>query len=468
MSEEIAIIYGRSSKWSKRSVPEQIADCTEWCTREDWRIARTFSDTGRRASAGATRTREGWEDVQRAMANHEGTVLVMWEASRAQRNLEAFAELRALCREHGIKLAYSGTVYDMTNREDKFRTGLDALRAEDESDQLRERVMRALRTNMANGKPHGRVPYGYRREYKADGEYIAQVPDEHEAAMVREAATRFLAGESVRSICTDWNARGIATPHTGERGWRLQQLRRVLMNPALNAQLIYRGEIIGKGKWAPILDDETFARVQARFTDPSRKVIRQREHSRILTGVARCGICTGTLRFQSRKLANGKVHAFYQCPYGGHVSRAQPSLDAYVEKYVLNELANGGFNMADDDDVEVAATRANVDVLRARLADATATFKAGGMSGALLGEIERDLTEQIARAETAIRQRTIPTAALELMASTDPQAFWDDVMSDEQKRAVLHSLVNVTVHPTTTRGGRTFEESTVSVTPRVA
>lgn len=464
---ETVVIYARSSKWSRRSVAEQLTECNDWCAREGWTIRHTFKDTGRAASQYATREREGWANVKRVIANGEVTTLVMWEASRATRDLEAFTELRSLCRKHGIKLAYSGTVYDMSNRTDSSRATADAVRSEDEAEILRERVMRALRSNMQNGKPHGRVPYGYRREYNGK-EYVGQFPDPHEAAMVREAATRFLSGESTRSIANDWNARGIATPHTGERGWRLQQLRRVLMNPALNAQLVYQGEVIGKGNWEPILDDDTYARVVAKFTDPSRKTIRQREHARILTGIVRCGVCGGTLRFNSRNLSTGKVHCYYQCPYGGHVSREQTSLDAYVEQHVLDSLRNGSFNLVDDDDTDVAALRAERDALVARIADAVETFKAGGISGATLGAIEHDLTNKVRQLDEAMRTSTVPTAALDLMAATDPQAFWDDVMNDEQRRAVLHALVNVTVLPTQSRGGRKFEKASVSVTPRVA
>ena len=59
-------------------------------------------------------------------------VLVTWEASRAQRDLDAYLELRRLCAASGVRWAYSGTVYDLAHGSDRFRTGLDALVAEDE------------------------------------------------------------------------------------------------------------------------------------------------------------------------------------------------------------------------------------------------------------------------------------------------------------------------------------------------
>ena len=92
-------------------------------------------------------------------------VLVTWEASRAQRDLDAYLELRRLCAASGVRWAYSGTVYDLAHGSDRFRTGLDALVAEDEVEKMRSRVLRALRANANSGRPHGVVGFGFRREY---------------------------------------------------------------------------------------------------------------------------------------------------------------------------------------------------------------------------------------------------------------------------------------------------------------
>jgi len=164
----VALIYARESNdphGHGRSPKEQVAESTAWCHSQNITVGKVIIDNNRSASRHAKRSREGWAEVHRQLADGGIDLLVTWEASRAQRDLDAYTKLRALCADHGVRWAYSGTVYDLAKREDRFRTGLDALVAEDEADRTRERVMRAMRANAANGRPHGRLPFGYWRIY---------------------------------------------------------------------------------------------------------------------------------------------------------------------------------------------------------------------------------------------------------------------------------------------------------------
>ncbi len=98
----------------------------------------------------------------------KGDVLVTWEASRAQRDLKAYVALRDLCAERGVMWSYSGALFDLSKADDRFRTGLDALRSEDEAEKTRERILRAHRANLDTGRPHGQPPFGYRIDRDPD------------------------------------------------------------------------------------------------------------------------------------------------------------------------------------------------------------------------------------------------------------------------------------------------------------
>lgn len=163
-----ALIYARVSsdpRGAGRSVAEQVDECRAFAEREGWTVVDEFTDNDRSASRHARRDRPAWAKTKAALASGEVDVLVTWEASRAQRDLAAYTELREICASHGVRWAYSGTVYDLADRSDRFRTGLDALVAEDEADRTRERVQRALRSNATKGRPHGKRSFGYRRIY---------------------------------------------------------------------------------------------------------------------------------------------------------------------------------------------------------------------------------------------------------------------------------------------------------------
>ena len=73
-------------------------------------------------------------------------------------------------------------------------------------------MQRSVRANAAAGRPHGRFGFGYRRVYTVDPHgrksLTAVVEHEAEAAVLREIAVRFLAGESFYAIGRDLSDRG--------------------------------------------------------------------------------------------------------------------------------------------------------------------------------------------------------------------------------------------------------------------
>lgn len=483
-----ALIYARVSddpRGRGRSTGEQVDESTTWCEREGIRVGKVVVDNDRSASRHAKRKREGWAEVTELLATGDYDVLVTWEASRAQRDLDAYTDLRTLCSRHGVRWAYSGTMYDLNDRSDRFRTGLDALVAEDESERTRERVLRAMRANADQGRPHGRLPFGYTRVYdERTRELVGQVEHAEQGPLVREAAARLLAGESARSIANDWNARGVPSPYAArqvdrgdevsvERGWQLTQIRRIVTNPAVVARRVHRGEVVGAGNWPAILDDDTYDRLEAKFADLSRRQTRQTIGAHLLTGVARCGVCGGPMvhsklgMTRQQRGRHAERHA-YQCRYKHCVAREANALELYVTAWLLRRLARPDAlaPFATDGGALAAGARAEVVTLTARLDDAIATFNAGEITGTTLGRIESELRARIAEATRLARPTAVPTIAADIVASADPAAMWDGY-SVEQRRELLRALVDLTVLPVKVRGSRHFDDATVDVTWRV-
>src|SRR3954453_18314714 len=254
-----AVIYTRVSSDPNdrgRSVIEQEEDCRAVCGRNGWEVVEVFRDNDRSASRYATKDRPEHRKLIKFIAAGEADVLVTWEASRAQRDLAAYARLRDLCERHSVRLSYSGRTYDMTESDDRFSTGLDALLAERESDQTRKRVLRAVRANADKGRPHGKLLYGYRRIYdeKAGGRG-GQVQEPATSKVVREAARRVLAGETPYAIAQDFNRRGIAPPRGSERGWDLTQVKRLCINPGYAGKRVHQGKVVGDATWSALLSE---------------------------------------------------------------------------------------------------------------------------------------------------------------------------------------------------------------------
>jgi site-specific DNA recombinase len=117
------VIYTRVSRDSAggRSVEDQERECRAECDRRGWGVRAVYSDN----SFGASRyagDRPEWQKLKADL--RQGDVLVLWEASRAQRDLEEFVDLRNQCAKLGVLLSYSGRVLDLAEGDDRFTGGL--------------------------------------------------------------------------------------------------------------------------------------------------------------------------------------------------------------------------------------------------------------------------------------------------------------------------------------------------------
>src|SRR5258708_6762432 len=129
-----AVIYtrvSRDAKGERVSVQSQERECRVVCEGNGWPVRSVYCDN----SIGASRFSADRPEWQRVKAElRRGDVLVVWESSRAQRDLEEFITLRNLCAEKDVRLSYQGRVLDLSEGDDRFTGGLDALLAERESE----------------------------------------------------------------------------------------------------------------------------------------------------------------------------------------------------------------------------------------------------------------------------------------------------------------------------------------------
>jgi site-specific DNA recombinase len=462
-----AVIYTRVSSDPNdrgRSVTEQETECRAVCARNGWGVVAVFSDNDRSASRYATKQRPEHRKLIRYIESGEADVLVTWEASRAQRDLRAYADLRDLCEERGVLLSYSGRTYDMSESDDRFSTGLDALLAERESDQTRKRVLRAVRANAEKGRPHGKLLFGYRRKYDpVTRELIAQVPDDGGTAeVVREAARRVLAGETPYSVAQDFNRRGIKPPRGADRGWDLTQVKRLCVNPGYVGKRTHQGRVIGDATWPPLLDEATHLALVAKLGDPARRSQRDSAVKHLLSGIAVCGVCGGRMRVQKNR-----GFLAYICVDGFHVSRREEDTDEWVTDVVLAVLERPDLAdaLTDTHDDETAAALAEAREKRARLEGFYDAAAAGDLTPQALARIEARLLPEIEAAD----QRARAAVTSPLVADTagpDARARWMK-LSLPQKREIISTLVTVRILPTV-RGARYFRPESVEVSEKWA
>lgn len=457
-----AVIYARVSKDARRqerSVTEQEAECRAFCAEHGWDVAAVRVDNDRSASRYARADRPAWDVLMGELSRYD--VLVTWEASRATRNLEVYAQLRNRCRDAGVLWAYSGRVYDLSRADDAFMTGLEMLTAERSSEDTAVRIQRTVKSQAVKGKPHGRIPFGYRREYDPQtGALVRQVPDEVEAPIIREIAARVLDGESLYGITKDLARREIP-------GLKVQQLetprvRRILTNPTYAGLRVYRGEVIGEADWEPIITREQFEALRGVLNGPrfERYKFHGSAPKHLLSGIAVCGVCGGRI---ARLPSNNRNSARYVCKKHC-VAIRQEWADTLVNAVIVQRLNQPDalelVNQPAGDDVTALA--ADVRTLEQRLEGFYVEAASGALSPRGLAAVEQQLTEQIDAKRAEIQRTSTPM----MPTIPDPAALaanWDTA-DVRDRRMIVQALMDVTIHRASVPGRRGFEPERVKIT----
>lgn len=482
-----AIIYVRvsSDKAGGRSVEEQEQECREVCQRNGWPVAMVIRDNDMSASPYARKNRPGFAQLFEVL--QPGDILVTWAADRRERELGAYLQIRNLCAERGVLLSYSGRVFDMTSSKDRMITAFDALMAENYADATREALMRAQAHNLAAGKPHGKIPYGYKAIRDPEsGKIKSRVPDElgeygdyrvqSEADTIREATRRLLEGDTLRAIAMDLERRGVARPTATTRRWDGRTLRQLLMKPTIAGLRTHKGEITGQGTWQGIITPEDFYELQAILTDPQRSVkYRGTEPRHLLSGIAKCGVCQDPLRHgytkgKARKDGTKPLYWIYVCRNGGHVARSAPKLDDMISRVMILLLEDPRvikrLEAPKDDTARQAQERAKM--LRRNLDEQIEAVTSADLPPAMTAKALKNLNEkfqpQIDAAEL-LSWQSAGNPHLRKLCGPGAETRWAALTLIEQRDAI-RSALDITVlkaHSTS----KVFSTKTVRVKWRV-
>ncbi|PXA76860.1 recombinase family protein [Auritidibacter sp. NML100628] len=482
-----AIVYGRASKdrtKRERSIGDQIEDCRTWCAQQGWSVAHVIKDADRSASQWRTREREGWEEALELIRSGKYGALVSWEPSRAGRDLAIYVQLRAAFQQYGVLYMTHGRVYDLDRSDDAFMMGFEFLRAEADANTMRERQLRTSRLRAQKGKPHGRLPYGYRRVYdEKTRELIRQEPDPHTGQIVRDIAEQVLAGASLNSIAMGLEKAGEPLPQGPRKentaGWVPSTVRQLLKNPTIAGKRVYRGEVIGDAAWEPLISWEDFQRIQSILNDPGRRVhFGQNQPKSLLSHIAKCHYCGRTLKRSVQRYGDPGTPApsrRYTCKYPGcyKVVIVQAPADALVEETLLNllttpeTLARLTGDTADGEaswTQRMEAAQQELAELQARLDDASDRYAAGELPLEVLTRIEQTLRPQIDAARKAMIPPVTDPGLRQLLSGEDVRASWQSLPVRE-KRRIIKAVLDVRV-TSATKGWNFFDPTRVIINLR--
>lgn len=283
------MIYVRLSRDrdGETSTARQEADCRAYAAAKGWEIIEVYSDIGVSAYSGTARP--AFEQMLTDVENGKADMVLVWKLDRFSRSLADFIGTQKRLDAAGIAIASYSDPIDTSTPTGRAMLQIIAVFAELESATIRYRVKNALAAQARAGKPNGggRRPFGFH----ADKVTV----DEHEADLIREAARRFLDGESLNGICGDWQSRGITS--TSGKPWTSGSLSRMLRGERLAGYrshhdgLGHDGRTLYPAEWEPILEPGIFAQLQEALADSRARANRAAVKRHLLAGILRCGLC---------------------------------------------------------------------------------------------------------------------------------------------------------------------------------
>jgi DNA invertase Pin-like site-specific DNA recombinase len=316
-------------------VEDQERISRELAKRKGWRVAGVYADNNKSAWQ-PNRNRPGWDQMLKDVEAGLVDAIVVYHGDRLVRQPLDLETLFQLAKGKGIRLASPTGTRDLDNDDDQYILTIEAAAARRESASISrrkkagfERMAREGRAPVPGGI--GGRAFGYRKNGRI------QIP--REAAAVRMAADRVIAGEALATICRDLAARGI----TSTTGHPLMYagLKRILLRPR-TAGLLSNGE---PGKWKPLITPAAQQEVKdALALRGPKHPITPAGSKHLLSGIALCWACRKPVQITNAGRA-GKGVKGYACVTPGcrKARRNAAHLDAHVIGAVCGLLSSWDF-----------------------------------------------------------------------------------------------------------------------------
>jgi site-specific DNA recombinase len=493
-------LYARISRVMEaddtEGVNRQLADGRAAVARRGGTIVAELKDNDISASRFSKRARSDYRRLLEMIEGGEVDGVWIWMEDRLHRQVIELAEFLKVCEQAGVtKIASGGGEFDLSNPDERIMLYIKAAMAEAEVEKSSKRIRRQRLEAAQRGERHA----GGSREFGTGGagkNTVSQAQAEREQALIREAAERFLAGDSLRGIVLDWYDRGIRTP-TGKTFQNIT-IRQMLLSPRLAGYRVHHGKLYPNqqnqarldaaghawrglspeawpklipGHWVSIVPVDQWQAVHEVLTDPARKVnLRGGAPRYLLIGLVFCGLCGQRMYGMTRRNYGKEQPAAYVCrPYRelrncGGMRRSM----AKVDELICEAL----FQAVESPEWERLAERPAADPTRE-------LYEQLARDQGLLDRLEDKVAQELIRPETAKRNRAEIERRMEWartklaqvgdsrVAARVPRnlrSVWPDLSLD-RKRAILAAVIErVEIHPQ--GSGRAFDPDAIKVTWR--
>jgi site-specific DNA recombinase len=472
-------IYCRISDDQARGwgVADQERHCRKLADSLGWTVVEVYADNDISTSKYSKRKREHFERLKQGIAAERINAILVTESSRLfRRELEGLQFQADYGEPYGLKLKGLDFSVDFATGDGVFGWKLKALVDAEESERVRQRVIRKELSNAVEGLPKK----GGIRRFGYDSDAVTIVP--REAIAIRDAATRFLSGESLGDIARNWNERGMQTPGRTLRTpdglitkpgnpWRVTTLRNVLSSPYIAGYRSHHTAGMVRGIWTPILDKATWDRVQARLQEPARlKAANPRVRHYLLSGFLYCGLC-GERMTASPRADRSRTYVCRRAPGlrgCGHIRRKAEPVEDLITHHVLTLIENTpavaiGLNPRTQSEAQIAELGSMIERYRGKLEELSDDYY---VDEAITKEqflaTTRSLEKKIEACDRERRQ-LLGGVTLVSIGDTPVREAWE-TRGLSWRRQLLSALIErIIIHPAPRPGRTKFDPSKIEI-----
>lgn len=352
-----AAIYARYStdRQSETSIEDQTRRCREYAARMGYEVSpeHVYSDA---AISGTHTERPGLQRMLKEMRSARRSpfrVVIVESQSRLTR--DDFDAKQLIYRDlprAGVKLLDTSG-FDSTSDSGEMQSAMNGIVDAQYVKGISKMTHRGLDGRARSGFSTGGSLYGYRTiaEPGANPEFARHLWEinTNESEIVRRIFTLVEFGESYRAIADVFNREGVEPPRNNGRGgkhgggWSHVSVRAIVMNEKYVGRWVWNatkwvrlpGERKRRRLTRPetehvtrempelaIVERATWDRVHSRIArrkHGDERTTRQGQQTYLVSGLLRCGLCSGPMSVRSAKVKAGRRYVNYGCT--AHSSR---------------------------------------------------------------------------------------------------------------------------------------------------
>lgn len=389
-------------------------------------------------SAYSGRRRPEYERLIAGIEDRTFDAVVTWHPDRLHRSPRELEDFIAVIERAGAAIgSVTAGNWDLSTPDGRLAARVVGAVARKESEDKSRRLRRKHLELAQNGEVAGGGPRPF--GFEPDRVTVR----ESEAAEIRDAVRRVIAGESVRSVRVDWQQR---VPSVTGAAWTHVGVRRILTSARIAGRREHGG-LTYDAVWPAIVEPEELARVRARFAAPSNG---RAARVNLLVGMVYCGRCSKRMG-TSVSTRGDRVYRRYHCVAdGGGCGNSVTVIG--VDKMVRNGIivAAGSERRRKRSLLSPVVDLSEFDRQEVELGE---MYAAGEITRAVLAAAQARLNERRAQAQAASVEESTAHAAGEWVGRADEIAAGWDGWSLGVRRSVAEAFVErITVDPVATIG----------------